>query len=91
VKAPVGEDEIRAFYGWRNEYLLDDGTPRRLWEAAHMVSVPMPALLSFARRPVRTIRVNRKIEEVVKATYAEIHAAGLWFAVENTEAPTPSA
>lgn len=83
VRAPHGEDEVRAFYGWKDEYLLADGTPIREWERDNIRPARVPAPLRFAGRPVQTLRVHRLLVDRFESVYNEIHHVGLWSAVES--------
>jgi hypothetical protein len=83
VRAPNGEEEVRAFYGWRDEFLMADGTPAREWERDNIRPARMPAPLKFAGRPVQTLRVHRLLVDRFESVYNEIHHVGLWEAVES--------
>lgn len=83
LRPPHGEDEIRAFYGWRDDYLLADGTPEREWERDHIRPARLPAPLKFIGRPVHTLRVHKRLVERFESVYREILSAGLWAAVET--------
>lgn len=83
LHAPHGEEAVRAFYGWRDEYLLADGTPAREWERDNIRPARVPAPLKFAGRPVNTLRVHRLLVDRFESVYNEIHHVGLWPAVES--------
>lgn len=82
LRPPHGEDEIRAFYGWRDEFLLADGTPILEWERDEIRPARMPTPLKFAGQDVRTIRVHRVLVDRFESVYNEIHHAGLWGSVQ---------
>lgn len=84
VKAPHGRPAIEEFYGWDPAaYMRDDGTAATAWQRDKMVSIPLPAEMRYAGRPVRSMRVHRKLAGVFAEAYAAIHRAGLWHAVES--------
>ncbi len=79
VRAPHGDEEVNAFYGWDpDKYLLANGEPSGAWERDMLRAAQLPDALSFLGSPVHTIRCHRKLVDRYEATYREIHKAGLW-------------
>ena len=83
LRAPHGEDEIRAYYGWNDSYLLGDATPGSFWERDQIRAAKLPKPMKFTGRPVHTMRVHKRLVERFESLYEEILRAGLWSAVET--------
>lgn len=83
LPAPHGEDAVRAYFGWRDEFLQPDGTPVPEWERDFIRPARVPLPLRFAGRAVSTVRVHRLLVDRFESVYNEIGHAGLWAAVES--------
>lgn len=84
VKPPHGRREAEEFYGWHVDlYQTDSGTASAAWERDKIISIPLPAPLRYAGRPVNTMRVHHKLAGVFHDVYADIFRNALWHAVES--------
>ncbi len=79
---PHGERAIAEFYGWNPDLYLEDATPAAAWERDMIVRLPLPQPMTYAGRPVRTIRVHRKLQGIFAGVYDQIFKAALWHVVE---------
>lgn len=81
---PTGQAAVYAFYGWDPDaYLLPDMHCRFGWESK-MGPAAFPEPLAVAGMPGRTAnaaRMHRTLIPYAEATWAAVHAAGLWHAM----------
>lgn len=91
LRAPNGEDEVFAFYGWNpDKYLLAHGEPDALWENTQIRVLPLPKPLAYVlkdpktRQPllVRSVRVHRLLLDRYADTFGAILEAGYWHVLE---------
>lgn len=81
TKPPNGFDEIKAFYGWKDSYLLLDGTPSASWETENMVLIPLPAPLALSWNKevnVTKVKLNKACAGYFKNFLEAVHFQGLW-------------
>lgn len=79
---PHGRDQANDFYGWNpHVYMTDEGRPADRWERDQIVSLRLVAPMSFIGKPVRSIRVHKRLVGVFAAVYDTIFRAGLWHVV----------
>lgn len=82
MKAPHGRREAEEFYGWNPAiYQREDGTAATAWERDKIISIPLPAQMRFADRPVNSIRVHHKLVGPFHDVFADIYRAALWHVV----------
>lgn len=80
MKTPNGLKEIIATFGNLAEYVRSDGTVDPRWEAEYMVAVPIPFSIPLAwdtKVRVSSVRVNKGLVDVVKATFKALNDRGL--------------
>jgi hypothetical protein len=81
VRPPDGYEAIKAFTGWRDDYLRADGTPMPMWEAGNIVRVALPRVLTYltATGPVISrVAVHMKAAPDLQGALRAIAAANLW-------------
>jgi hypothetical protein len=77
MRAPVGEEEIRAVYGDPRPLIGEDGSVSPIWES-NMVLVPMPGPLPLGWATsvlAKRVRVHKAIAQVVQETFEALSAA----------------
>lgn len=83
---PRSYDEVLKYFGPINDYIRRDGTISPDWERERITRISLPEPLPYAgdsKLLVKQVAVHRSIASSASKVFCEIHAKGLWKALEN--------